>query len=916
MEGNTRNSVADKIVDKIMNGRNVQPSALLMRFFRSYCDPEMQDYIEGDLVELYRRRVNANGKKKADLMFAIDILLLCRPGIIRSFADYSQVSHTGMIRSYIKTGWRNLRRSKLYSTINIAGLTFGIVCFLLTGLYVFDEFSFDRQHKNSERIFRVVSHRNIQGEVTTVAAGSFKLAEESHHTIPGVENVTRMMRAGRANLVDPQNPVPFQETVTMADEHFFEVFDFPLIAGNRHTALKEPNSIVIDESVAIRIFNSTDVLGRQVQFNHMDNPMKITGVMKKLPRNSSFTFNNVMSESSRYNSEFFKLTMAGDWTSEDFSIYVLLKEGVDKDSITSQMNSLVKANIQLDPGNNLSFSLQPLVDMHLYSEGIVDGARNTNVDAIVQGNPLYVNVFIVTALFVLLIAGINYTNLTTARASTRVKEIGVRKTIGALRRSLVGQFLVESLITMSISFVLAVLMVYVLLPMFNRFVDKDLSLNLIAGYRYWLFAVAFIIMMSFFAGGYAAWLLSGMKPITLLKGLKIRQVGDLTVRKGLVILQFTLSAIMIVGTIVLVMQVRFMNTRELGFAKDLMVVIDVNTRKARVNFQTVKNEMLKIPSVKNVSVTSRVPGEWKTFRRVKIKRDDSSDAHLISYMIGADPEFISTYEVPVVSGRNFEGQHDSLSIILNETAARLLKIADAHGQGVEIPEVSRGDEVFAALDDQNIPFRPRVVGIVKDFHFQSLRERIAPLMIAYNENPIHDIDYYSVKIAPSNIATTLDQLKEVMVKNDEIEPFEYHFLDDQLARFYVEDERRQTLLLAVASAMIFIACLGLFGLATYSTEQRVKEIGVRKVLGASFMNLVGLLSKEFIMLVLVANAIALVPSWWATHKWLEEFAYHIDVHWWIFLLAALIATLIAMLTVSYQAVKTARSSPVNSLRAE
>ncbi|MEJ1237283.1 ABC transporter permease [Chryseolinea sp. T2] len=898
-----------------MNVHN-EPPASLMRFFRWYCHPQIQDYIEGDLIELYRRRLKAGGKKKADLMFAIDVLLLCRPGIVKSFNDYSQVSHTGMMKSYIKTGWRNLRRSKLYSTINIVGLTFGIVCFLLIGLYVFDELSFDRQHKNSARICRVVSYRNVNGESTTVAAGSFKLAEESRKTIPGVENVTRMIRTGRANLVDPQHPVPVQETVTIADDQFLEIFDFPLVAGDRRTALMEPNTIVIGEDLAMRIFASKDVLGRLVQFSHMDAPMKITGILKKHPLNSSFTFNSVMSESSAYNFDFFKQTMASDWLSEEFSIYVLLKEGVNKDSIARKMNQLVMANSQLDPGTTLSFGLQPLGDMHLHSQGIVDGARNTNVDAIVEGNPLYITAFIITAIFVILVAGINYTNLTTARASTRIKEIGVRKTIGALRQSLVGQFLVESLMTTSISFILAVLLVYLLLPMFNGFVNKNLSLDLITGYRYWLYAIAFIVSMAFFSGGYAAWLLSGMRPITLLKGFKLSNAGDLSVRKGLVVLQFALSAIMIVGTIVLVMQVRFVNTTELGFAKDLMVVIDVNTGKARSNFQAVKNEMAKIPSVRSVSVTSRVPGEWKTFRRIKIKREDKADDHFVSYMIGADPEFISTYEITLLSGRNFDGRHDSLSVLLNETAARRLGITDAHGQAVEIPEVSSGDEAFSALNDQRIPFTPRVVGIVKDFHFQSLREKIAPLMIAYNENPIHGIDYYSVKIAPTDITKTLDQLKAVMVKNDEREPFEYHFLDDQLARFYAEDGRRQTLLIAVASAMIFIACLGLFGLATYSTEQRVKEIGVRKVLGASFMNLFALLSKEFIVLVLVANAIAFFPAWWATHKWLEEFAYHIQVSWWVFLLAALLAASIALLTVSYQAIKTARSNPVNSLRTE
>lgn len=899
-----------------MTQHNAWPPSSLMRFFRWYCDPGMQNYIEGDLIEIYRRRIKSRGKKKADLLFALDVLLLCRPGIIRSFSDYTPVSHTGMIKSYVRTGWRNLWKSKLYSSINILGLTFGMVCFLLIGLYVFDERSFDQQHTNADRIYRVVGHRDIKGEATTIAAGGFKLAEESKNTLPEVENVTRMMRVGRANLVDPQNPVNVQETVTIADEHFLVVFDFPLITGDRNTALKEPNTIVITEDLAMRIFGKLDVVGRQLQFSHLKTPLNITGVLKNHPRNSSFDFTSVMSESGAYSEPYFQETMASDWTSTDFSIYVQLKPGSQSDSVAKKMTRMALANTTLDPGTTLSYSLQCLKDMHLHSAGIVDGARNTNVDAIAQGNPMYVTAFSITALFVLLIAGINYTNLTTARAATRVKEIGVRKTIGALRKSLMSQFLVESLLTTTISFILAILVVYLVLPAFSNFTNKDLSLNLFSGYRYWLMAIAFILVMGFFSGGYAAWLLSGMRPVALLKGLKLQQLGHLSVRKGLVVLQFMLSAIMIVGTIVLVLQVRFINSTELGFAKDLMVVIDVNTGKARTNFQVVKNEMVKVPSVSNVSVTSRVPGEWKTFRRVKMKVDGSTNDTFISYMIGADPEFIPTYEVSLLSGRNFNGRHDSLSVILNETAARRLNIDDAHGQIIEIPEVANGDSPFGALNDEQIPFKPHVVGIVKDFHFQSLRDKIEPLMIAFNENPIHGIDYYSVKISATDIPGTLDKLKAIMVKNDEREPFEYHFLDDQLARFYVEDERRQTLLIAVASAMIFIACLGLFGLATYSTEQRVKEIGVRKVLGASFLNLAGLLSKDFIILVLIANALAFVPAWMAARRWLQEFAYHIDISWWMFALAAFVSTAIALLTVSYQAIKTARSNPVNSLRAE
>ncbi|HMJ68572.1 MAG TPA: ABC transporter permease [Cyclobacteriaceae bacterium] len=894
-----------------MNDSNQLPPQFLLNFFRWYCNPEMHDYIEGDLLEVYRRRVKKSGRRVAGVRFAVDVLLLMRPGIIRSSGNQN-INRYGMVKSYFKTGWRTLWRSKLYSSINIIGLTFGIVCFLLIGLYVFDELTYDRQHENAEQIYRVVEHRNVKGDEVTVGAAGFKVAEESPRSFPEVESATRLMRAGRANLVDPENPVPFQETVTIADEHFLEIFNFPLLEGDRRTALKEPNSIVIDEDLAMRIFSSTNVMGRNVQFSHMPEPLKITGILKKHPRNSSFTFNCVMSEATYYKLDFFKQTMALDWVSESFTVFALLRPGSNPDSVASKMTKLVVSNVDLEEGTTVRYSLQPLTDMHLYSADIVDGARNGNVDAIAQGNPMYITIFTFTAFFVLLIAGINYTNLTTARASNRVKEIGVRKSIGAMRGSLIGQFLVESVITTLISFLLAVLVVALVLPMFNSFTGKGLSLDFISGYKYWLLAVTIIILIGMLSGSYAALLLSGLKPVSLLKGLKIKSKGDLTVRKGLVILQFTISSVMIIGTILLLLQVRFLNNTQLGFAKDLMVVIDVNVGAARTQFQTIKNEMEKVPAVKHVSVTSRVPGEWKSFRTVKTMNEGSAEEPIVSFLFGADKDFISTYEVSLLNGRNFEGRSDSTAVIINETAAKILKITDASGQVIEIGAVSNGGP-FESLD---VPFKPRVVGIVKDFHFQSLREKIEPLILAYNENPIQPIDYYSVKIDAANISETLAQLKTIMVKIDEREPFEYHFLDDQLALFYVEDERRQTLLTWVASATILIACLGLFGLATYSIEQRVKEIGVRKVLGASVPGLVTLLSKDFITLVLIANVIAFPIAWWGANRWLQEYAYHIDISIWVFIVAALLATGIALMTTSYQAFKSARANPVGSLRSE
>ena len=876
----------------------------------------MLDYIEGDLMEVHTRAFKKYSKGKADFLFAVGVIKLFRPGIVRSFGKQRSLNSTDMIKSYLKTGLRNLWRSKLHSTLNIVGLTLGIACFLLIGLYVFDEMTFDQQHTKRDRIYRVVEHRSVRGETTVSASAGYKLAEESKNAIPEVENATRIQRTGRGNLVDPENPLPFQEDVVIADDHFLEIFDFPLTMGDKRTALKEPNSIIIDEDLAMRLFNKVDVIGRNVRFTFMPGNLVVTGILKKQQANSSFRFNSVMSESTMYAQPFFQETMKADWASGNFQVYALLQPGSNADSVSGKMTRMVLNNFKPEEDTQLSYTLQPLKDLHLRSQGIFDGARNSNVEAIPQGNPLYISIFSIAAIFVLLISGINYTNLTTARASGRTKEIGVRKAIGAARTNLVAQFLFESMIITVISFVFAVLVSNVVLLPFNQFANKQLSLGLGTDYRFWLIALLSVMIIGLLSGSYGALLLSGLKPSSLLKGLKIKNSRDHFVRRSLVVFQFTISVVMIIGTMVLFLQVKYLNNTDLGFNKDLMVVIDVNTRTARSNFRVIKDELSKVAAVKNVSVTSRVPGEWKSFRTIKIRVDGSTTEPMVFYMIGADKDFLKAYEMTLLQGRNFETDNDSTSVILNETAAKLLGVTEASNQLVEISAASYGSAFGAIFPDNDIPFKPRVIGIVKDFHFQSLRDKIQPLVIMHNLNPVHVIDYYSVRIDPHNIESTLAQLKEVMVKSNQDDPFEYHFLDDQLALFYVEDERRQALLGWAASTTIFIACLGLFGLATYSIEQRVKEIGIRKVLGASVVGVVGLLSRDFIKLVLIANCIAIPLALWGVNRWLQEYAYHIKVGWWVFAIAAIVATGIAFVTISYQAFRSAVANPVDSLRTE
>ncbi|SDM77895.1 putative ABC transport system permease protein [Catalinimonas alkaloidigena] len=821
-----------------------------------------------------------------------------------------------MFKSYLIVGWRNLWKSKLYASLNVLGLTLGMVCFLLIGLYVYDELNFDTQHSEGDKIYRVITHeKNPSNEATTVAAAGYMLAEEARHVLPEVEMTTRMQRSGRRNIFNPENPVYLQETVTIADEYFLQVFDFPLLEGDRRTALKEPNTIVITEDLAMRIFGRKDVVNKNVRFDYMQTPLKITAVLRNHPQNSSFNFSSVTSIATNMNFEGFKRAVESDWASTSFTVYALLRHEADPDSVSRKMTRLVHANATLEPGTELSYSLQPLKDIHLKSAGIADGARYSNVESISQGNPVYLTVFSFTALFVLLIGGINYTNLTTARASSRLKEIGVRKAIGAVGSNLIKQFLVESLITTGIAFFVAVLIVAMLLPTFNDFVNKKIELFASVGLRFWSAAILLIISIGLISGGYAAIMLSRFNPVSLLKGLKARQGGDFFLRKALVVLQFTISTVMIIGTMVLFMQVRFLNNSELGFDTDLMVVIDVNVEKARSNVEWVKNEMSTMSTVKHVSATSRVPGEWKSIPKIKVKKEGSAGELHTAYTIAADRDFLSTYEIALLKGRNFQNDRDTLSVMINEAAAKILGITDISDELI-IPQVALNQFFTPIYNDPNAAFTPRVVGIVKDFHFQSLRANIEPLIITYQYNPIFPIDYYSVKIQPHDIQATLDQLKAIMVANDETDPFEYHFLDHQLALFYIEDQRSQTILGWVAIASVVVACLGLFGLATFSAEQRLKEVGMRKVLGATPLNIMVLLSKDFVELVLIACSIAFPIAWLGADWWLQGYAYHIDVEWWIFALAGIMATGIALLTVSYQAIKTAVVNPVRILRSE
>lgn len=811
-----------------------------------------------------------------------------------------------MQKSYFKIAFRSLWKNKTYSFINILGLTLGLVCFLLISLYVFDELTYDSFHKNASNIYRVVETKvSPEGKESKVATTAYKIAEQSPVAIPEVKMAARFVSYGRMNVSDPASTNVFYETFSTANQEFLNVFDFKFIHGDRNTALKFPRSVLLTEDMAKKVYGVSSVVGRTFKADSDSLPYTVTGVLQNFPSNSHISFNILFTEAGATGQRYLNF-IASDWTSNTYLTYLLLDKKASVEKATQKLNQLVAANRTGGNAGKTALSLQPLKAIHFYSADI-EGSPG-------KGNLSYIYVFSIVAVFVLLIACINYMNLTTARFASRGKEIAVRKVAGAGRRNLITQFLSEAFVMAIIALVLALAATWVLLPSFNAFVEKQLSLNAATDYRVWLGIFITILVVGLFAGAYPALFQSRLKPFLLLKNKIQQSKGQLSLRKGLVVFQFALSIIMIVATLVVFLQMKYVNTTDMGFNKEQLLVVDINSGAVRRGAETIKTEYSKVAAVKSVSVTSRVPGEWKTIPKVKVREQGSGSTEGNDmFYIGADDQFLKTYEAGLLKGRNFStNPGDSSVVMINETAAAILGIKEPSEQLIEIPSV----QFSGSVNNLDNPFVARVVGIVKDFNFRSLREKIAPLIIAYKNNPIHNIDYFTVSLSRDKAEQTLKQLENILHKIDAGHLFEYNFLDKQWDAFYREDRKRQTIFLAIAIMTILIACLGLFGLATYSAEQRIKEIGIRKVLGASVTQLIAMLSKEFVKLVIIAAIIAVPIGWWMMESWLNDFAYRTKIYWWVFVIAGCMALLIALFTVGLKALRAAIANPVKSLRTE
>jgi putative ABC transport system permease protein len=803
-----------------------------------------------------------------------------------------------MIKTYFKSAWRNLMKNKVFSFINIFGLTIGLTTFLLIALYIFDELTFDAFHKNADNIYRVIENKvTPEGKEIKSAGAGYQVSEKGKVDLPEIKDAARLVTFGRVNVATSENANVFYEDYTISNPGFLTTFDFNLLQGDRNTALTEPHSVIVTEETAKKLFNTTAVLGKAIQVNKDSTLYKITAVLKNFPVNSHLTFNLLFSESSITGDDFKKF-INSDWSSTTFRTYLSLSSKANAHSVETKINQLAAANKNNDTKDKSSYTLQPLKDIHFYSNDIEGNSGNV-------GNIRYVYVFSIAGFFVLLVACINYMNLTTARFTNRAKEIGVRKVAGASRTSLIGQFLSEAFLVSMLALIIALLSVEILLPWFNSFTEKKLTLDLQTDGRIWIAIVATILVVGLLSGIYPALFQSRLKPLLLLKSKLKPGKGNVSIRRSLVVSQFALSIIMIVATIVVYMQMKYVNTKDMGFNKEQLLVIDINSGKIRKSAETIKTEFAKLSQVKDVTVSSRVPGEWKDIPKIKVKKRSAITAQGNDmYFLGADDQFLKTYQIKLLKGRNFTtgSVADSSSVIINETAAKQLGITEPSEQLIEIP----GDE----------PFTARIIGIVKDFNFRSLREPVAPMLLGFQKNPVQSIDYFTARIETNNIDETLKRMNSVLHSIDQDHLFEYHFLNNQWDLFYREDKIRETIFFIVALLTILIACLGLFGLATYAAEQRIKEIGIRKVLGASVANIVSMLSKDFLKLVSISALIAFPVAWWAMNNWLQDFAYHITISWWVFLAAGCLAVLIALFTISFQAIKTAVTNPVKSLRTE
>lgn len=800
-----------------------------------------------------------------------------------------------MLRNYLKIAFRNLLKHKAFSFINIAGVAIGLACFLLLALYVKDELSYDRYNANADRIYRLSRDFLSKDGTTSLRLGHAAppFGPLIKQDFPEVEQVVRLLQKGA--LVKYGESVFNEENMFVAEQNLFKVFSFDLLSGNPDKALENPFSIMFSKPMAEKYFGKENPIGKTVRLdNQLD--YTVTGVFEPLPSQSHFHPSFLVSFSTLNDPRVYGAEgLRTNWGNNSFSTFLLLPKNYDPQKLVKAFPAFQNRHVDPKASTWSVLNLMKLTDIHLHSH------LDSEIEA--NGDIQYVYLFSAIAIFILIIACINYMNLATAKSATRAKEVGMRKVIGAVRSQLINQFLSESILLVLVSVLLAILIVVLCLPALNNFTQKQLSFNALLDPVFIAILVSITLFTGVIAGSYPAFFMTSFQPISVLKGKIASALKNGKLRQSLVVAQFAIAVVLIISTAVVYNQMRYIKNYKLGYSKDQVVILSVPDDSA-TNFESIRQRFKENSNIKDVGRSSRIPSgrlldSWEAY---VMKGDTMAPTDINIKSLAVDEDFIPAYQIEMAAGRNFsrEFSTDKTSgFVLNETAVKQLgwkNPADAIGNRFGYGEI-----------------RGQIIGVTKDYHFESLHQKVAPIAMFNQPGRLGRV---SIHISGGNIKQAVAHIESVWNSQFPQTPFQYEFLDQRFGKLYAREETQQMLFGIFAGIAIFISCLGLLGLSMFMAELRTKEIGVRKVLGASVGSIVTLLSQDFLKLVLIAIVIASPIAWYGMHNWLQDFAYHTEINWWVFALAGVISIGIALFTVSFQSIKAALMNPVKSLRSE
>ncbi len=845
--------------------RSSGPPRIFTRLFDLVVRSEEKRTIAGDLEELFCDIIEEKGRLGASLWYIGQIV-----GAIPSFLSNSLYWRLFMLANYLKITLRNIRRHKAYSFINIAGLAMGIACCVLIMLWVQDELSYDRFHEHADDLY--VATFSNGSTVTPTALAPYLKSE-----YPEVQYASRFSGMGR-NLLRYGDIQLYQEGGVLVDQDFVRMFTVRFLKGDMDTALDDPHSILLSEELSKKLFRTEDPFGQTVVFS-TEIPLKVTGVFADYPSNSHIQFDYIMplelSKSWERNLD--------TWDWNDIRSYVHLRPGTDVRSVDAKISGIVE---QHRPQDKRPLALQPITRLHLnpfYHTGRI----------------VYVYLFSALAFFTLIIACINFINLTTARSLTRAKEIGIRKTVGAFRTQLIRQFFGESMFLTIIASVVGIGLGLLFLPKFNSLTGKTFTWDSLLGQNILVGIVGIILLTVFIAGNYPALLLSRFQPVNVLRGTPASGSRGRLFRKVLVVFQFSLSVFLIIGTLMIFRQVQFLRESTVGYDKENVVIFGIGGQYRR-DIDTVKTELLSNPDILNITLTDVAPYRWQSNAGVgDVNWEGKSNQQVKMVMTSVDHDFLDTFKLEMAQGRFFSREFTTDpedAFVVNEAAVRAMEMENPVGKWLKVWD-----------------FNKRIIGVVRDYHFESLHNEIIPMAMRI-EPRAHS--QACVRIAPYRVPETLAVLERKWKEFYSEYPFEYRFLDDTLQNLYRSDYAIGEIVTTFTILALFISCLGIFGLSSYTAERRTKEIGIRKVLGASVSSVVQYLSREFVQLVVIANVLVWPLAYFALSKWLQTFAYRITIGWWTFVLTGLFVLAVSLLTAGWQIVRAARSNPVNSLRYE